>query len=68
MNVLYRNSIGILPNGNILFIRSKVEMNFYNFAAFFKKKNIKTLYIQMVLFLKLICWRKVQKVWIEILG
>jgi uncharacterized protein YigE (DUF2233 family) len=41
MNVLYRNSIGILPNGNILFIRSKVKMNFYNFAAFFKNKKYK---------------------------
>ena len=31
-----RNGVGILPNGNVLFAISKVPVNFYTFASFFK--------------------------------
>jgi uncharacterized protein YigE (DUF2233 family) len=31
-----RNGVGILPNGHILFVMSKKEINFYDFASFFK--------------------------------
>ena len=35
-NVHIRNGIGILPNGNVVFAMSKQEINFYDFAEFFK--------------------------------
>ena len=35
-NLHIRNGIGILPNGNLLFAMSKNEINFYDFALFFK--------------------------------
>ncbi|MFT5834825.1 MAG: hypothetical protein ACI97N_002465 [Cognaticolwellia sp.] len=35
----YRNGIGILPNGNLLFVRSKEKVNFYAFANYFKEKG-----------------------------
>lgn len=30
-----RNGVGILPNGEVLFAKSKQEINFYDFATFF---------------------------------
>lgn len=36
-----RNGVGILPNGNILFVMSKKKVNLYDFAAFFKDKGCK---------------------------
>lgn len=35
-NVNIRNGVGILPSGNIVFAMSKKEINFYDFAAYFK--------------------------------
>ena len=40
-NLNIRNGVGILPNGNILFAMSKEKINFYDFAAFFKKHACK---------------------------
>jgi len=34
-----RNGVGILPDGRILFVMSKKEINFYDFAVFFKNKG-----------------------------
>lgn len=34
-----RNGVGLLPNGNILFVMSKAKINFYDFASFFKLKG-----------------------------
>ncbi|MGV3696637.1 phosphodiester glycosidase family protein [Flavobacterium sp.] len=36
-----RNGVGILPNGQVLFAMSKKEINFYDFAEFFKYKGCK---------------------------
>lgn len=36
-NLNIRNGVGVLPNGNLLFVMSKVEVNFYDFALFFKE-------------------------------
>jgi len=36
-----RNGVGILPNGNVLFVISKIEINFYNFAHYFYKRGCK---------------------------
>jgi uncharacterized protein YigE (DUF2233 family) len=36
-----RNGVGILPNGNVLFAMSKKEINFYDFANYFKMKGCK---------------------------
>jgi uncharacterized protein YigE (DUF2233 family) len=36
-NLNIRNGVGVLPNGNLLFVMSKVEVNFYDFAQFFKE-------------------------------
>ena len=36
-----RNGVGILPNGNTIFALSKKEINFYDFANFFKMKGCK---------------------------
>jgi uncharacterized protein YigE (DUF2233 family) len=38
-NLNIRNGVGVLPNGNLLFALSKSEINFYNFASFFKSKG-----------------------------
>lgn len=40
-SVHFRNGVGILPNGNLLFVMSKEKVNFYDFATFFKNKNCK---------------------------
>lgn len=40
-NVNIRNGVGILPDGNVLFAMSKTEVNFYDFARFFKDKGCK---------------------------
>lgn len=34
-----RNGVGILPNGDVLFVISKEKVNFYNFATYFKNKG-----------------------------
>jgi uncharacterized protein YigE (DUF2233 family) len=36
-NVNVRNGVGILPNKQVLFAMSKTEINFYDFASYFKK-------------------------------
>ncbi len=36
-NINIRNGVGILPNGNAVFAMSKNEINFYDFASYFKK-------------------------------
>ena len=38
-NLNIRNGVGVLPNGNILFAMSKEEINFYDFATFFKENG-----------------------------
>lgn len=38
-NLNIRNGVGILPNGDVVFAMSKQEMNFYDFAYFFKTKG-----------------------------
>jgi uncharacterized protein YigE (DUF2233 family) len=40
-NLHIRNGVGILRDGSILFAMSQERMNFYDFAAFFKKKECK---------------------------
>jgi uncharacterized protein YigE (DUF2233 family) len=40
-NLNIRNGVGILPNGNVIFALSKKEVNFYDFAFFFKEKGCK---------------------------
>lgn len=40
-NLNIRNGVGILPNNNIVFVMSKKEINFYEFANYFKKKGCK---------------------------
>lgn len=40
-NLNIRNGVGILSNGNILFVMSKEEINFYDLATFFKQKGCK---------------------------
>ena len=40
-NLNIRNGVGILPNGQVLFAMSKKEINFYDFAEFFKNKGCK---------------------------
>ncbi|MCS3868031.1 uncharacterized protein YigE (DUF2233 family) [Chryseobacterium ginsenosidimutans] len=45
-NVNVRNGVGILKNGDIVFIMSKKEVNFYNFASIFKELGCtKALYL-----------------------
>ena len=36
-NLNIRNGVGILPNGLVIFAMSKKEINFYDFADYFKK-------------------------------
>lgn len=40
-NINIRSGVGILPNGNVLFGMSNSEINFYNFAEFFKNRGCK---------------------------
>ncbi|WP_395043235.1 phosphodiester glycosidase family protein [Flavobacterium sp.] len=40
-NLNIRNGVGILPNNEIVFVMSKKEINFYDFAEFFKNKGCK---------------------------
>ncbi|RZJ54497.1 MAG: hypothetical protein EOO44_04765 [Flavobacterium sp.] len=35
-NLNIRNGVGILPDGKVLFVMSKTEINFYDFAKYFK--------------------------------
>jgi uncharacterized protein YigE (DUF2233 family) len=36
-----RNGVGILPNNKVIFAMSKTEINFYNFAKYFKSLGCK---------------------------
>lgn len=40
-NLNIRNGVGVLPNNNILFVMSKKEINFYEFAEYFKNLGCK---------------------------
>lgn len=40
-NMNIRNGVGILKNGDLLFVMSKKEINFYNLAEFFKNSGCK---------------------------
>jgi uncharacterized protein YigE (DUF2233 family) len=40
-SVHFRNGVGILPNGNLIFAMSKQKVNFYDFATFFKEQGCK---------------------------
>jgi uncharacterized protein YigE (DUF2233 family) len=40
-NLNIRNGVGILPNGQVIFAMSKKEINFYDFADFFRQKGCK---------------------------
>ncbi|MCR6642603.1 MAG: phosphodiester glycosidase family protein [Sporocytophaga sp.] len=40
-NLNIRNGVGVLPDGNILFALSKNEINFYDFAQYFKDAGCK---------------------------
>lgn len=40
-NLNIRNGVGVLENGNLVFIMSKKEINFYDFANYFKKIGCK---------------------------
>ena len=40
-NVNIRNGVGILPNNEVVFVMSKSEINFYDFASYFKKLGCK---------------------------
>lgn len=40
-NLNIRNGVGILPNGHVLFALSKREINFYDFANYFKRVGCK---------------------------
>ena len=40
-SVHFRNGVGILPNGDLIFVMSKRKVNFYNFATFFKEQGCK---------------------------
>ena len=40
-NVNIRNGVGILPNGEVVMAMSKKEINFYDFADYFKKLGCK---------------------------
>ena len=45
-NINIRNGVGILKNGNVIFIMSKIEVNFYNFASIFRQLGCnKALYL-----------------------
>ena len=40
-NLNIRNGVGILPNNDVIFAISKEEINFYDFAKFFKDMGCK---------------------------
>ena len=40
-NTNIRNGVGILPDGKVIFAMSKTEVNFYDFANYFKKAGCK---------------------------
>lgn len=40
-NLHIRNGVGVLPNGNILFVLSKKRVNFFDFASYFRQKGCK---------------------------
>lgn len=40
-NVNIRNGVGILPNGDCIFMMSRSLINFYDFASFFKEQGCK---------------------------
>lgn len=40
-NLNIRNGVGILPSGEVVFVISKVPVNFYDFAAYFKNMGCK---------------------------
>lgn len=40
-NLNIRNGVGILPNNEVIFVMSKNEINFYDFASYFKKLGCK---------------------------
>lgn len=40
-NLNIRNGVGILPNGNIVFVMSKKEINFYSLAQLFEEMGCK---------------------------
>ena len=40
-NLNIRNGVGILPDGNVIFAMSKTEINFYDFAKYFKNLGCK---------------------------
>jgi len=40
-NMHIRNGVGVLTNGKIVFVMSKKEINFYDFAEYFKKLGCK---------------------------
>jgi len=40
-NLNIRNGVGILPDGKVIFAISKIEINFYDFADFFKNAGCK---------------------------
>ena len=40
-NVNIRNGVGILPNNEVIFVMSKGEINFYDFASYFRKLGCK---------------------------
>lgn len=45
-NVNIRNGVGILPNNKVLFVMSKHEVNFYDFALYFKQQGcLQALYL-----------------------
>lgn len=39
LNLNFRNGVGVLPNGDLIFAISKGRINFYDFATFFKEKG-----------------------------
>ena len=45
-NVYVRNGVGVFPDGKLLFVKSKLPVNFYDFANYFKEKGcIQALYL-----------------------
>ncbi|MFM2195304.1 MAG: hypothetical protein RLZZ543_586 [Bacteroidota bacterium] len=41
VNTNVRNGVGVLANGHVLFVMSKSEVNFYDFATFFQEAGCK---------------------------
>jgi uncharacterized protein YigE (DUF2233 family) len=40
-NINIRNGVGVLPNDQLVFVMSKTEINFYDFATYFKELGCK---------------------------